>query len=80
MMTNPFENEKGTYFVLINDEGQYSIWPAFLEVPSGWDVATGEESRKVCLDYINLNWVDMRPNSLKSIMTIGKGNKNEIKT
>ena len=32
-MTNPFEDEKGVYHVLINDEGQHSLWPAFKEVP-----------------------------------------------
>ncbi|MDS0527392.1 MbtH family protein [Clostridium sp. SHJSY1] len=71
-MSNPFENPNGTYFVLINNEGQYSIWPAFLDIPSGWTTIYGEESQKLCLDYINSNWVDMRPNSLKSEISIGK--------
>ena len=79
-MTNPFENENSNYVVLINDEGQYSLWPAFLDVPSGWDKETGEESRTVCLDYINLHWDDMRPNSLKNIKNTKKENKNEYKT
>ncbi|MGR4029499.1 MbtH family protein, partial [Bacillus sp. ZZQ-131] len=35
-MTNPFENDNYTYKVLINEEGQYSLWPAFLDVPIGW--------------------------------------------
>ena len=30
-MTNPFENDNYTYKVLINEEGQYSLWPAFLD-------------------------------------------------
>ena len=34
-MTNPFENDNYTYKVLINEEGQYSLWPAFLDVPIG---------------------------------------------
>ncbi len=69
-MTNPFENENSTYFVLINDEGQYSIWPAFLDIPAGWATVYGEEIRQVCLDYINSQWGDMRPNSLKSVTSI----------
>lgn len=72
MMTNPFENEKGKYLVLINDESQYSIWPAFLDIPSGWETIYGEESRRICLDYINLNWIDMRPNSLKTVISVGE--------
>jgi len=63
-MTNPFEDESASYFALINDEGQYSLWPAFAEIPEGWSVAHGEDSRQACLDFIEENWVDMRPNSL----------------
>ena len=30
MTTNPFEERgSGTYHVLINDEGQHSLWPGF---------------------------------------------------
>lgn len=63
-MTNPFENPDGSYFALINDEGQYSLWPAFIDVPAGWRVAHGEDGRQACLDYIEANWTDMRPASL----------------
>ena len=64
-MTNPFENEDGTYKVLINEEGQHSLWPAFLHIPEGWSTIYGEESKKNCLDYINANWIDLQPKSLK---------------
>lgn len=63
-MTNPFEDEDGSYFALVNDEGQYSLWPAFAEVPGGWTVAFGEDSRAACLDFIEKTWTDMRPKSL----------------
>lgn len=63
-MTNPFENEESTYLVLINDEGQYSLWPSFAPVPSGWTVVYGAESRQACLTYVNSEWTDMRPNSI----------------
>jgi MbtH protein len=62
--TNPFEDEDGRYFALINEEGQYSLWPVFADVPDGWTVAHGEDTRKACLDYIEENWTDMRPKSL----------------
>ena len=39
MSTNPFEDENGVYHVLINDEGQYSLWPSFKDVPQGWTIA-----------------------------------------
>jgi MbtH protein len=63
-MTNPFEDPDGSYFVLINDEGQYSLWPAFIDVPDGWRIVHGEDTRQAALDFINENWTDMRPASL----------------
>ncbi|WP_418959856.1 MbtH family protein [Streptomyces tritici] len=67
-MTNPFENAEGRYIVLVNDEGQHSLWPDFAEVPAGWEVAFAENDRQSCLDYIEANWTDMRPKSLVRAM------------
>lgn len=67
-MTNPFEDETGTYFVLINDEGQYSLWPTFIDVPAGWTVTHDSDTRQHCIDYVNEHWTDMRPNSLVRAM------------
>ena len=50
--------------VLVNDEGQYSLWPTFAEVPQGWRVVFGEGTREACLAHIEANWTDMRPLSL----------------
>ena len=36
-MTNPFEDEKGVYHVLVNDEGQHSLWPSFQRGTAGLD-------------------------------------------
>lgn len=63
-MTNPFDNEDGTFLVLVNDEGQHSLWPAFAEIPQGWTSVYGEESRKACLEYVDEHWTDLRPKSL----------------
>jgi MbtH protein len=62
--TNPFEDEDANYFVLINEEGQHSLWPVFADVPDGWEVIFGEDKRQACLDFIEKNWTDMRPISL----------------
>lgn len=67
-MSNPFEDPEATYLVLVNDEGQHSLWPSFAEVPAGWSVALPESDRATCLDYINENWTDMRPKSLAEAM------------
>lgn len=68
MATNPFEDEDARYFVLINDEGQYSLWPVFADVPDGWEITFGEDGRQECLDFIEKNWTDMRPKSLIRLM------------
>jgi MbtH protein len=67
-VANPFEDEDGTYLVLVNDEGQHSLWPAFAEVPAGWTVAHPEDNRQACLDYVERNWTDLRPRSLRESM------------
>jgi len=63
-MTNPFEDEDGRYYALINEEGQYSLWPAFAAIPEGWIAVYGWDSRAACLKFIAEHWTDMRPNSL----------------
>jgi MbtH protein len=67
-MSNPFEDDAGTYHVLVNDEGQHSLWPSFIEIPAGWTIAHKSDSRTACLEFINENWTDMRPNSLIKAM------------
>jgi type I protein arginine methyltransferase len=68
-MTNPFDDETAEFYVLVNAEQQHSLWPAFAAVPDGWTVAAGPDGRQKCLDYIESNWVDMRPKSLADAMT-----------
>ncbi|MEK8073325.1 MbtH family protein [Rhodococcoides navarretei] len=68
MSTNPFDDEDGRFFVLVNDEDQHSLWPTFSEVPKGWRVVFGEDTRAACLEYVEKNWTDMRPRSLREAM------------
>ncbi|WP_406308331.1 MbtH family protein [Streptomyces griseoaurantiacus] len=68
-MTNPFEDEDADYLVLRNEEGQYSLWPTFVDVPDGWEPVFREAPRQACLDHIEENWTDMRPKSLVDAMT-----------
>ena len=64
-MANLLDNESGVFFVLVNDEGQHSLWPNGLDVPKGWKVVHGPDGRQNCLAYIKEHWVDMRPESLR---------------
>jgi uncharacterized protein YbdZ (MbtH family) len=70
---NPFDDDEGSFFVLVNDEEQHSLWPAFADVPAGWRVVYGEADRAACLDYIEQNWTDIRPKSLRERLAAGQG-------
>jgi MbtH protein len=67
-MTNPFERQDQSYLSLVNDEGQYSLWPVFAEVPAGWRTVCGPADRDTCLRHITERWTDMRPISLVEAM------------
>lgn len=68
MSTKPFDDDNGAFFVLVNDEDQHSLWPVFADIPAGWRVVHGEASRAACLDYVEKNWTDLRPKSLRDAM------------
>lgn len=72
-MTNPFEDEDAPYLVLRNAEGQFSLWPTFVDAPDGWETVFGEAAREACLDFIERTWTDMRPQSLVDAMNAGSG-------
>lgn len=56
------------YRVVVNDEGQYSIWDAARENPAGWHDCGIAGSKQQCLDYVDEVWTDMRPRSLRREM------------
>ncbi|MCM1938309.1 MbtH family protein [Streptomyces sp. G3] len=64
MSTNPFDDTDGRFLVLVNHEGQHSLWPSFVQVPGGWTVVFEENTRDACLEYVETNWTDLRPRSL----------------
>ncbi|MFC5141518.1 MbtH family protein [Actinomycetospora rhizophila] len=79
-MPNPFDDTDGRFLVLVNDEGQHSLWPVFAEVPAGWTVVLGAADssapedgvpgidRAAALEYVEQHWIDMRPRSLVESM------------
>ena len=67
-MSSPFDHAEDSYLVLRNDEDQYSLWPALVDVPARWHVALSVTTRQDCLTFIEQNWVDMRPRSLRRTM------------
>jgi len=56
------------YLIVVNHEGQYSIWPHERALPLGWSAQGEAASREDCLSRINTLWTDMRPLSLQRRM------------
>lgn len=62
---------KNIYKVVLNGEGEYSIWPAHKIIPAGW-IYGGKTGRKLdCLEFIERVWTDMRPLSLRKAEEAG---------
>jgi MbtH protein len=59
---------KANYKVLVNHEGQYSIWPAERDNPIGWSDGGKSGLKADCLAYIKEVWTDMRPLTLRRDM------------
>jgi uncharacterized protein YbdZ (MbtH family) len=54
--TDEHQPDNGSFFVLVNDDEQHSLWPAFADDPAGWRVVYGKPERAACLDYIEQSW------------------------
>ncbi|MBB4864952.1 MbtH protein [Pseudomonas nitritireducens] len=63
-----FDREDAVYKVLVNGEEQYSLWPEYKEVPAGWREAGKQGNKAECLAFVEANWTDMRPLSLRQKM------------
>jgi len=64
-MTDRSESDEAIHVVVMNDEEQYSIWPADKKIPDGWHAVGTRGSKAECLQYIEETWTDMRPLSLR---------------
>lgn len=62
------QEDTTTYEVVVNDEEQYSIWPAYREIPMGWRAVGKRGLKAECLAYVKEVWTDMRPLSLRKRM------------
>lgn len=61
------------YKVVVNHEGQYSVWPADRENPVGWSDGGKSGPKAECLAYVNEVWTDMRPLTLRKSMEKREG-------
>ncbi|KAF0811650.1 Enterobactin biosynthesis protein YbdZ [Andreprevotia sp. IGB-42] len=67
-MTDENIQESMLYYVVINAEEQYSIWPENQAMPAGWLAQGDPDSKTACLAFIKTAWTDMRPLGLRKQM------------
>ena len=67
-MDTEMDEDTTIYKVVVNHEGQYSIWPVDRDCPPGWSDAGKRGTKAECLSYIEEVWTDMRPLSLRREM------------
>jgi MbtH protein len=60
--------DNNLYKVVINDEQQYSIWPAERKNAPGWRDIGLVGPKAECLAHIAEVWTDMRPGTLRMRM------------
>lgn len=67
MTTQDWKDEERAveYKVVVNDEEQYSIWPADRDIPPGWREEGTRGDKQACLKHVGEVWTDMRPASLR---------------
>lgn len=64
-MSEPQATAPADRRVVLNGEGQYSIWWRDRELPAGWHSEGTTGSRERCLARIQEVWADLRPASLR---------------
>lgn len=62
-MRQDAQEDKTIYKVVVNHEGQYSIWPANRENALGWRDIGKSGFKLDCLAYIKEVWTDMNQHS-----------------
>lgn len=73
-MQNPFDRNDSTFCVLMNEYGQYSLWPTFARQPKGWRIVFNESTRLDCLSFIESQWTQ----PMVKAKTIGLVSNNDV--
>ncbi len=68
-MSDEEREDTTIYKVVLNQEEQYSIWPADRDMPAGWNDGGKSGTKAECLAHIKEVWTDMRPLSLRKAMS-----------
>lgn len=53
------------YKVVVNLQGQYSIWPLQRNNPPGWKTVDKSGTEEECMAFIEFTWTHMEPLKVK---------------
>ena len=67
----PERRREEVFTVVVNHEGQHSIWRARCPLPAGWTETGVRGHREECVAHIGRAWTDLRPLSLRRQMEAG---------
>ncbi|WP_367668917.1 MbtH family protein [Streptomyces sp. DT2A-34] len=54
------------FVVVVNAEGHHSLWAADEPLPGGWRTVHGPDSRQGALAYVEAEWKDQTPASVRA--------------
>ena len=57
-----------SFKILVNDEGQHSIWPSGQPIPAGWQQVGPVGPKPDCLEWIKTHWPNIAPKSLREVL------------
>lgn len=52
--------------VVVNDQGQHSLWPGDRDIPGGWSPTGVEGTTEECLTHIEKVWVEVLPRDARA--------------
>lgn len=57
---NPFDDDHHSFLVLVNQQGEHSLWPTFAAEPMGWLRVHGPDSRSACMEWVDSHWTALQ--------------------
>lgn len=69
------DDERFEFMILVNHEEQYSLWPTFKDIPTGWKQIGPVGTKAECLAYVEAVWTDITPLSVRKALEEAKAKR-----
>ncbi|MDZ7857509.1 MbtH family NRPS accessory protein [Sphaerotilus sp.] len=61
-MNKPVPSDaEAPWIVLVNNQGEHSLWPASSPMPAGWREVGPEGTQQACAAWVDRHWVALQP-------------------